>query len=170
MQSSEKSSDSHCELLGFWGIVVQALMLCICLSALLVKRYLETPRRKWLIFILDVTKQGASLIMVHFINLFFSVFYGNKTHSDQCTWYLTSILIDTTFGILVNWTLLKLVQSLLNGENSKSLKSGNYFKKVPIIDKYEIDYSAWFKQTLIWITIFAIMKCIVIGIQVTFPE
>ena len=144
-------------------------MLIVCLSALLVKRFLETPRRKWLIFFLDVTKQGASLFMVHFINLGFSVFYGTKTGTDQCAWYLTSILIDTTFGILVNWFLLKLVQSMLDEERSKSLKSGNYFKKVPDMDKYEIDYNAWLKQTFIWITIFSIMKSIVIAIQVTFP-
>jgi len=162
-----KGTDS-CELLGFTGIVIQVIMLTISISSLFIKRFFEEPRRKWLIFFLDITKQGASLCMVHFVNLFFSVIYSKRTGSDQCAWYFTSILIDTTFGILVNWSLLLLVQSCLKGERSINLKSGNYFKYNNIEQKYEIDYSAWTKQTLIWCLIFAIMKTIVIIIQVNY--
>lgn len=94
-------------------------------------------------------------MMVHFINLIFSVVFGSRTGTDQCAWYFTSILIDTTFGVLVNWLLLKCLQSTLTGDGHKNLRSGNYFRKEEGLDKWNIDYAAWFKQTLIWLAIFA---------------
>ena len=111
IQNPHQDTTGSCELLGMTGIVVQVIMFFLCFSALIFKRYMEVPKRKWIIFYLDITKQGASLAMVHFINLIFSVIFAHRTGSDQCTWYLTSILIDCTFGICVNWTLLRLVQS-----------------------------------------------------------
>ena len=85
--------------------------------------------------------------MVHFVNLFFSIFYGEATGSDACAWYFTSVLIDTTAGVLINWILLQIVQKLIGNDKHKNLNSGDYFIKNEVSGKFEVSYSDWAKQT-----------------------
>ena len=94
---------SSCELTGMVSVFVQCLMFALVVSGIIMKRSWEKPKRKWSIFLLDMFKQGQSMMLIHFINLFFSLIYGKKTNSDQCVWYFTSIMIDSTIGIFFQW-------------------------------------------------------------------
>ena len=67
---------------------------------------------------LDASKQFFSSGEIHLINTLFSVIFGNRSHTDQCGWYITSILIDVTLGIVINWTLLKMFDRLFAKNHS----------------------------------------------------
>lgn len=41
-----------CEIMGFLGIIIQAILAAICFSVLIIKRYCEVPRRPWKIWLL----------------------------------------------------------------------------------------------------------------------
>lgn len=57
---------------------------------------------------------------MHNINIVFSVIQARATETSQCSWYVSSVLIDTTLGVLANYLLLSLLTSLL----SKFAKAG----------------------------------------------
>ncbi|ODQ77923.1 hypothetical protein BABINDRAFT_9898 [Babjeviella inositovora NRRL Y-12698] len=133
-------SDAQCELLGPTSLIIQSLMAVASLSTLVIKRQYETPRRPWLIWWFDILKQLCGSCLVHFVNLFGSVFHdpdtpisvrlvlfeGRKKKSrgkpvsgpvagddDPCDWYFLNTLFDTTVGVFVLYQTLKLIYYLL---------------------------------------------------------
>lgn len=64
--------------------------------------------RKWKIFAMDISKQSFGSAEIHIINILFSLFESSMEHSDQCAWYVTSIFIDVTLGVLINFILIKI--------------------------------------------------------------
>lgn len=62
----------HCALLGPLSLLVQALMLLLVLSSLVVKRAVEHPKRPWRVFMLDCGKQIVGQGFVHAANLLIS--------------------------------------------------------------------------------------------------
>ena len=70
-----------CELNDYKGLVVQLLLAGISCLALIcrlsnpiisVKRYSEKPMRTWLIWFLDVNKQGVAMVVGHCVNIYLS--------------------------------------------------------------------------------------------------
>lgn len=60
-----------CVLLsGTFASLVQLSLAAIALATLLYKRHLERPRRPWLVWTLDVSKQGLGALYAHVLNIF----------------------------------------------------------------------------------------------------
>ncbi len=155
-----------CQLAGVSGWLVQCLMAAIIMNAMLLKFVCEKPKRKFIIFSLDMSKQAINMLLSHFLNLCFSILYGNKTSTDQCVWYLSSLVLDSTIGIFVEWCLLKSVDCCTKDKPEfQRIRSGNYFKYDVDSQRYKIDYMAWFMQCLFWSLIVVVMKVTVITIQ-----
>ncbi|OBA28004.1 hypothetical protein HANVADRAFT_58278 [Hanseniaspora valbyensis NRRL Y-1626] len=72
-----KLKDS-CLLLGYLSIIIQCFLGLIILSALIVKRLREHPKRKMQIFVYDIVKQLSGAIGIHFINLLLSILLSNS--------------------------------------------------------------------------------------------
>lgn len=158
---------SGCNLTGGFGLMVQGLLFTICGMALLYKRHIEKPRRSFLIFTLDLSKQGFAQMSVHFANIFIS-----KTITHECSSYLFISTFDTIFGLILNYLLLMVVNKIADTYGFKHLLSGNYFSdpnapNVPGKDVLQndphahdkqlkdikINYKIWFSQVLMWVFI-----------------
>ena len=110
----------ECSLFGWFGGIVQLSLGALCISSLIcnihaVKRYQETPRRPWAIFLLvspiqDISKQVFSALLAHSINLASSEMIGT---GNPCVWYFVNIMLDTTIGVLMSYLMLRTMEYLI---------------------------------------------------------
>ena len=117
----------NCELFGIFGFTVQlGLGIFSFLSLVsnkklfsfsyiklwlipIVKRQCEPHRRTFKIWVLDISKQGISAILIHFVNLFIAVHLSKENDDNACVWYLINVLLDTTIGILFIWIIIRII-------------------------------------------------------------
>jgi hypothetical protein len=66
-----------------------------------------------------------------------------------------SLIIDVTLGLALTYYLVVISNHVLSKTYTSRMKSGNYFKGVKKGTRvfYIIDYAAWMKQILIWLTL-----------------
>jgi len=69
--------------------------------------------------------------------------------------YLMSLVIDVTLGLALTYYLVIISNHVLSKAYTSRMRSGNYFKGVKRGTRvfYIIDYAAWIKQILIWLTL-----------------
>ena len=96
-------------------------------SVLIVKRYLEFPKRLWKIWALDTSKQGFSQLIAHFINVLISLVLSNRLSNDACLWYFITNVLDNTLGVFIIILILKLVEGYLLADRWPEYISGNYY-------------------------------------------
>lgn len=157
--------------MGFIGIIVQILLGVISLSALLIKRYMENPKRPWIIWLLDTSKQVFSAFMAHFMNVFAAMFLNLESQeSDDCDWYFVNICSDVLIGTALCYLILKTIEIVAIHNQIFVLNTGMYVKEdYQIMNADEIDptqrqkvnkidYSIWAIQILVWTFIVIIVK------------
>lgn len=107
---TETNESAECHLLGgFFASFVQACLGVLCISALIIKRHNEVPKRDWYVWFLDVTKQGMGASFGHFANIFLSMIIASiLDHADECQWYSLTFVVDSTIGTVLNLTFLRL--------------------------------------------------------------
>ena len=84
--------NESCDLVGWFGIIVQIILVLLIFTAVkstvqrlnVVKHHFESPRRILKLFFMDGAKQLSSNGLLHIINVYFSVIFGNKGQNDQC--------------------------------------------------------------------------------------
>lgn len=72
-----------CQILGSFGIVIQALLGLLSFLALIVKRYLEHPKRPMIVWLLDTSKQAFSSVLAHCMNMALAVLLSHANESDN---------------------------------------------------------------------------------------
>lgn len=125
----------------------------------------EKPQRIWKVFLLDMFKQFFGQFIIHWINVFFSIYVAanirsKSVHSDQCSWYFTAFLIDLFPGLLLIWTFATVTERLFIRYDVHSLIPGNY-----VYDRNEeifIRKCDYVKQVLVWTAILLLAKLILI--------
>jgi len=158
------SAPEECQVLGdTWGLIVQGLLFGVCLGILLTKWYLEKPRRLFKIFLLDSSKQIVGAGVIHVLNMVCAMLFSglDSATADECAWYWVNIMIDTTFGVVICWALLKASEKVFgydSGHYGKGAKTGIDWDTDP-------DYNKWAKQISVWCAIVAAMKMIVVIIM-----
>ena len=83
------------------------LLTILSFSALIVKRFLEFPKRPWKIWLMDVSKQAGSQILAHFLNIGASLVLSVFGSSDACIWYFITNILNNTFEVLIVYLALK---------------------------------------------------------------
>ena len=161
MGNAPEKPNNKCELFGPFGFFVQFSLGVVSFGTLIIKRQLEYPKRSLRIWLLDVSKQGISTFLLHFLNLFLAVTISKENDEDACVWYLDNILLDTTFGVLFQWIFVRCLEIIARHLKIDTLISGCYYS----IDSKEfsdstIDYSIWFSQMGIWCLISSLAKFI----------
>lgn len=156
----------ECHILSdCFGYAMQALLLFICSSALLTKWFLEVPRRLFLVFLLDVSKQVIGAFWYHWLNMCVAWYLGDigtNVEADECAWYFINFMVDTTFGLLMNVTFVRLSERLIGYD------SGNYCSESD--DVGELDWGKWRYQMSIYLGIVTISKaCVLILILAFLP-
>jgi hypothetical protein len=164
MAASFLESPKECQVLGdFFGFIVQGVLFGICCSVLLAKWYFEKPRRLFRIFMLDSSKQIAGAGVIHCLNMACAMLFVQilEDTADECAWYWVNIMLDTTFGVLVCYVLLKMSERLFgydSGKYGKGNDTGINWQENP-------DYWTWAHQITVWCCIVCLMKLVVVVIM-----
>ncbi len=151
-------------LVSGFAVVIQFMMACIALSSLLVKRHREHPRRPYLVWAFDTSKQALASGIVHFVNVFLSYISGGFSTpeaANPCLWYFLNILLDTTIGVGILYIFLKLLQRLVDHYRIPNMKSGFYGNPPQL--------SIWIRQTILFITAWFFVKISVLILLAIFP-
>lgn len=127
---SNEASSSTCSMTGLLGIIIQLALGVLSFSVLIIKRFRESPRRPWKIWLFDTSKQLISQLMAHFINLTISLALSyNDDSADECLWYLTTNILDNTLGVLICIYSLRVIEWSLTRRGRTKYISGNYYTK-----------------------------------------
>ena len=112
---------------------------------------------------MDTFKQLLGQLLIHFINVYFSIFLSDKiklrnSKSDQCSWYFTTFLIDLFPGLLFIYLFATGLERTFIRYDVHSLIAGNYIseRNEEIIIK-KCDYA---KQVLLWTGVLLLDKTI----------
>ena len=69
-------------------------------SSLFGKRHFEYPKRSFRIFLLDISKQGASAGWSHVMNIMLAVYLQLKVNKGNgCEWYFINFICEIIFGV-----------------------------------------------------------------------
>ncbi|KRZ80105.1 Vacuolar protein sorting-associated protein 11 -like protein, partial [Trichinella papuae] len=113
------------DLVDSYGLSIQLILATMAFASLIVKRLLEPrqTRRPWTIWFFDTSKQAVGSSVIHAMNIVLAgVFRG-----DPCTWYFVSFLLDSTLGLLIIYTGVKLVTAAASCRKDWStLRFGEY--------------------------------------------
>lgn len=133
-QPEEKTNSSNCSMTGLLGIIIQITLGVLSFSVLIIKRFRESPRRPWKIWIFDTSKQLISQLMAHFINLTISIALAyNDDSADECLWYLTTNVLDNSLGVLICVFILRAIEWSLKRRGRLQYISGNYYSKERVV-------------------------------------
>jgi hypothetical protein len=56
-------------------------------------------------------------MFLHFVNLFVAIIISKQNEDDACIWYLINVILDTFFGIILIWILIKISNTLAKKMN-----------------------------------------------------
>ena len=162
-------SSKGCNLMSETGIFVQVLLGALCLMSLLIKKATEKPSRKWSIFLYDTFKQMVGQISIHFVNIYLAMSLSElksaaDTHTDQCSWYFITFLIDLFPGLLILYSLSSLLDAIFTRLGATSLVAGNYIEEND--GEIFVKYGVYWMQIVIWMLILALNKLLLFALQV----
>lgn len=143
----------------FFTVFVQIMLAIFALGSLWFKRIYEEPRRKFLTWFYDVSKQGFGACYAHVLNMFIAALLaqnlnGNTQLTDQCAWYGMSYLIDTTLGLVLAVICVKLLDYLANKFNWVGLKKSGVYHG-------DDGFGHWVQQVFAWMVILTIVKIMI---------
>jgi hypothetical protein len=159
------ADDEYCKIYDaedtFTGIV-QVFLAVIALGSLYVKRQHEFPRRKFMTWWLDVSKQGCGAIYSHLANMLVSAIISGYTRGDyelkdQCAWYGINFLIDSTIGLFFSIVMLNALTQYANKKNWASLKHCGVYEG-------KDGMKHWTAQLITWMLIMTVTKFILVFI------
>lgn len=166
---SEVDSD-NCKLMGPFALFVQAMMGILVIASLIYKRQRETPKRKWKIWMLDVSKQMLGQLFVHILNVVLSDFVASGGGENPCSLYFLNILVDTTVGVFFIYITLRLITHLLTDVWGKEgFVSGQYTSTSSARHRNRPRIEYWLKQLASYLFVLLLMKMAVLLLFAIFP-
>ena len=134
-----------CTLLGgAFNNLVQLGLAAAAVITLVYKRQSERPRRPWVVWTFDASKQAWAGLLQHLVNLAFGVLFASVKGSDasECAWYLLNFTISVFCGIFILHFAMKLYKKVVDRCNLHLLRSGEYGMPP--------SWKAWLAQLLVW--------------------
>ena len=171
MKSFQKERKDYnkekCEFFGLLGVFHQLILGLLTFSLLLLKRYLEKPRRNWIIWFYDILKQIISSFVLYSTNIIFSYLLANKgdENSDLCTIYFMNLFFGCVIGYYITSLYIHLFYHL-----KKKYKFNFYFNEVYYEEFYDSNNIMHFKiktkvyisELIFWTSIQLIWKFILL--------
>lgn len=160
-----EESNSKCEMFGGFGFLIQAILGAAAFSILIVKRYIEKPRRPWKIWFYDVAKQIISSLVLHLFNLIISaILSSDEKDADACVWYFVTVVLDCTLGAFLSYIFMWLMDGIANSSDWTILKTGLYYDEYMEGNKkcYKLDWKKYGSQLGVWLAITLIVKIILL--------
>lgn len=156
---------------GSFALLMQGGLFAFTICILVWKKYFEHGDRTWFEFGLDSSKQIMGAGWMHVANMFCAILFaakGTKGGPDECTWYATNIIVDTTLGVAVEWFLLWSLQYFLEKNNFRGpaniLRSGTYRD-----ERGEFVPIAYVSQLVVWLGIVTCMKVTMVALMQFVP-
>ena len=133
-----------CTLLGgTFAIFVQVSLAVSAVMTLVYKRATEHPRRPWLVWFFDASKQGWAGLLQHGVNLGFGMYFaGQGSTASECAWYLTNFCISVVCGVALLWLAMIAYQQIVDRFQLTLLRSGEYGTPPSVW--------AWLAQMVVW--------------------
>ena len=159
------SSESKCEMFGGFGFLIQAILGAAAFSILIVKRFVEKPRRPWKIWFYDVAKQIISSLVLHLFNLIISAVLSNdENDADACVWYFVTVVLDCTLGAFLSYIFMWLVDGIVSSSELEILKTGLYYEEYMEGNKkcYKLKWKKYGAQLGVWLVVTLIVKLILL--------
>ena len=157
--------NSKCEMFGGFGFLIQAILGAAAFSILIVKRYIEKPRRAWKIWFYDVAKQIISSLVLHLFNLIISaILSSDEKDADACVWYFVTVVLDCTLGAFLSYIFMWLIDGIANSSDWTFLKTGLYYEEYLEGNKknYRLIWKKYLSQLGVWLGITLIVKIILL--------
>lgn len=146
---------------------VQVLLAGIALGSLYIKRNNERPRRKFMTWWLDVSKQGIGAVYAHISNMYIAAIISENTRGDyelkdQCAWYSISFLVDTTVGLFFSLILLGWLNALAQKRGWDTLMNNGVYE-LDGANATKDGMRHWRHQVLAWVLILTLVRVLVMG-------
>ncbi|EQC25459.1 hypothetical protein SDRG_16678 [Saprolegnia diclina VS20] len=148
-----------CKLLsGPFETFIQVALGFIAMSVLVVKRLRESPRRPLGVWLFDAGKQAIGAGVAHAANIAIAIvlvgYSQKKDPADQCAMYFINFTLDTSFGVLLNWALLRGLVRLAHHFKWTMLQvPGEYGDPIQV--------QVWLVQLASWLGIILLTKVII---------
>jgi len=137
------AEDHRCHLLlGSFAMLVQVALAVAAVVTLIYKRHSERPRRPWIVWAFDTTKQAYAGVLQHMVNLLFGVYFAVDATASECAWYLINFSISVACGVVILYLVMKAYRSLVDRFGLHLLRSGEYGKPP--------SWKPWLAQLLVW--------------------
>ena len=165
LEESKNNENSKCEMFGGFGFLIQGILGAAAFSVLILKRYIEKPRRPWKIWFYDVAKQIISSVVLHLFNLIISaILSSDEQDADACVWYFVTVFLDCTLGAFLSYIFIWLTDGIANSSDWTFLKTGLYYEEIKIGNKknYQLIWKKYLSQLGVWLTITLIVKIILL--------
>lgn len=162
-QTLAPGAGEHCTILQKpLDYVMQGALALLAFGSLILKRYFESPRRCWLTFGLDTSKQCCGFALCHFINMAQSELLKQPNFSP-CEWYWINIVLDTTVRVVVAYGLFRLIYWLLDRYVvAHELASGEYGS--PVV------WQRFFKQLALWLVVVLLSRAMLAALIYSMPK
>ena len=165
LNETSSNDESKCEMFGGFGFLIQAILGAAAFSVLILKRYLEKPRRPWKIWFYDVAKQIISSLFLHLFNLIISsVLSDDDDDADACVWYFVTVVLDCTLGAFLSYIFMWLVDGIVSSSELELLKTGLYYEEYMEGNKkcYKLKWKKYGAQLGVWLVVTLIVKLILL--------
>ena len=165
LNETSSNEESKCEMFGGFGFLIQAILGAAAFSILILKRYLEKPRRPWKIWFYDVAKQIISSLVLHLFNLIISaVLSDDENDADACVWYFVTVVLDCTLGAFLSYIFMWLVDGVVSVSNLEILKTGLYYEEYMEGNKkcYKLKWKKYGAQLGVWLVVTLVVKLILL--------
>ena len=165
LNETSTTNESKCEMFGGFGFLIQAILGAAAFSVLILKRYLEKPRRPWKIWFYDVAKQIISSLFLHLFNLIISaVLSDDENDADACVWYFVTVVLDCTLGAFLSYIFMWLVDGIVSSSELEILKTGLYYEEYMEGNKkcYKLKWKKYGAQLGVWLVVTLIVKLILL--------
>lgn len=100
------------------------------------------------------------------MNIMAALILSQTQDGNPCMWYFISLMMDTTLGVVLAYTFLKIIEKISRHYGWTKAISGNYSEDTD----EEIDMAAWALQLMLWVSIVAVAKWILLIIITYFDE
>lgn len=89
----------------------------------------EVCRRSWETWWYDTSKQGIGAMVIHMTNVYLAPLF----QGDPCTWYIINFLLDSTIGLVIIYTGIRVCQFLAISKKWDAINFGEYGKYIRYI-------------------------------------
>ncbi len=140
------------------ALILLIVLFTMVLMGLVYKKYREGLERTWFEFLLDSSKQIVGSGWLHVLNILFSLALNSLGGGDECDWYYIHITMDTTLGLLVNYSLHRFIYTRVLPQIAPDICADNDLQCGDYGRQGYIEWNKYWLQLGIWLIVVTVMK------------